>query len=424
MTDPAPSIRPRCFPAFSPVKGTGRRFATSYWGNAWIDALEAAALDEEELKVARRYARKGQVGAITVSSGRISALVSDGDPDDQRHATVRLPTHDDRTWDRLDRQLLTAGHLAALVDGQLPQDLVEDSATIGAPILPALGELDPECDCDEPEHPCRHAGALAYQFGWLLDADPFLIFLLRGRDRRALLESLQLLAATPAPDDLGPTVAEIYRLDPAPLPDLTALLAEPRPTSTAARAVASAAGTALVDPKALSLLLRDVRGRSERLLQGDRTGSGGGVLVGTGTTDWQDAVRMVAGLPGPAAREAVARATGHSITTVQRAAAAWSSAGPDGLTVLESPWTPPPAADRLLREALARLPDSGPEDGPTVRAWRNRWTLGPGAGQVRYGQDRRWYAYRRRLDAWWPAGEPSATPDIAVAIALGALPAE
>lgn len=57
-------------------------------------------------------------------------------------------------------------------------------------LLPGVGDLDPECDCPDWGNPCVHAGALCYQAAWLLDADPFVLLLLRGRGREEIVTAL------------------------------------------------------------------------------------------------------------------------------------------------------------------------------------------------------------------------------------------
>ncbi|WP_307804503.1 SWIM zinc finger family protein, partial [Micromonospora echinofusca] len=218
--------RARSFPAYPPGRRIGRRFADTWWGNAWIEAMERTALDPDQLVRGRRYAFAGQVGPITVSPGRISAGVHDGDQYAAHTTRVRLTTLTDRQWDRLlDRIAARSGHIAALLDREMPADLVDAADDAGVPLLPGYGDLDPECDCPSWDQPCRHAAALAYQAAWLLDRDPFVLLLMRGRAEAELTEELRqrnARRAAPANDrDDRPTgvPAELaHRTPPAALP--------------------------------------------------------------------------------------------------------------------------------------------------------------------------------------------------------------
>src|SRR5205085_2848197 len=67
----------RTFAALPPARGGG--FARTWWGQAWLKALEDTALDGQQVKLGRRHARAGAVGAVSVRPGRITAVVQDRD---------------------------------------------------------------------------------------------------------------------------------------------------------------------------------------------------------------------------------------------------------------------------------------------------------------------------------------------------------
>ncbi len=185
----------RTFAAFPPARGRG--FATSWWGRAWLQALEDTALDGQQLKQGRQLARQGGVGAVSVRPGRITAIVRDRDGTAHR-SDVLLQRLDADDWDRfLDMAVDRAGHIAALLDREMPPHLVEDAAGAGVDLLPGIGDLEPECTCGAWDH-CPHSGALCYQVARLLDADPFVLLLMRGRDERRLLDELQVRSAARA----------------------------------------------------------------------------------------------------------------------------------------------------------------------------------------------------------------------------------
>ena len=57
----------------------GAARARTWWGKAWVRAVEEAAYAEEDLRRGRRLARGGRVGGITVEPGRFLAAVEEGD---------------------------------------------------------------------------------------------------------------------------------------------------------------------------------------------------------------------------------------------------------------------------------------------------------------------------------------------------------
>lgn len=119
----------RTFAALPPARARG--VTQSWWGRAWLRALEDAALDASAVKAGRRLARAGGVRAVTVRPGRVTAVVRDrGGP--AHRADVLVPELSEEEWGRfLDMAVEQAGHLAALLDGELPTHLVEDAAAGG-----------------------------------------------------------------------------------------------------------------------------------------------------------------------------------------------------------------------------------------------------------------------------------------------------
>jgi uncharacterized Zn finger protein len=185
--------------------------------------MEDAALDATLLRAGRRFAGSGRIGPITVSPGRISATVED--PDGIYDVVVHLAELTAAEWDRLlDQVRAEAGHLAALLDREVPRSLVRSADAADVALLPTIGDLESECDCPDIGDPCQHAAGLCYQAAWLLDDDPFVLLLLRGRGADELLDVLGREPAAPEPvaaqRDVDRVVAATtaYTTDPAGLP--------------------------------------------------------------------------------------------------------------------------------------------------------------------------------------------------------------
>ncbi|MFC4329505.1 SWIM zinc finger family protein [Streptomyces andamanensis] len=392
-------------PATAPEGRTEPGFAQTWWGEAWTTALEDGALDAARLARGRDYARTGHVDAITVTPGLVLAYVQGSRPRPYR-VQVRMRTLDDAEWDRfLDAAAERPGHIAALLDKEMPQSL----ADCGVPLLPGPYDLEPHCSCPDRGHPCKHAAALCYQTARLLDADPFVLLLLRGRGERDLLDALSRRSAARAARDAqdrdpeplpGERATEALARRPLPLP--APLPPPPHPGQPPA--YPSAAGGP--DPFALDQLATDAAARAHALLTSGRDPVGGLTL-------WQDAVRLAAARPGSGLTAAtrslyasLASATGRTTAELARAVAAWRQGGAEGLAVLEDPWDPP--AGRFDR-ARPLLLAAGL---PPFRPHRNRLTHPVGRLQLRLGRDHLWYAYESEPDRddWWPRGTPAPDP--------------
>ena len=180
-------------PRVAPRRGAAR--ATTWWGKAWVRAVEEASYAEADLRAARALARGGQVGQIATEPGRYVASVEDA----RGLWTVggTLPVFDDAGVSALvETVAAAAGRVAALVAGELPHELVEQADEAGAELLPSGYELGSICGCDHWTDPCVHALTVLYQLAWLVDADPFVLFQLRGLPRDELLARLHARTVT------------------------------------------------------------------------------------------------------------------------------------------------------------------------------------------------------------------------------------
>ncbi|WP_407703254.1 hypothetical protein [Streptomyces solincola] len=359
----------RTFPPVPPAEGDEGRFAASWWGNAWVEALEDSALDPARLARGRAYAARGHVDAVTVTPGRVTAYVHGTRPRPYR-ADIRLGVLGDDDWERF---------------------------------------LD-------------SAAALCYQVARLLDEDPFVLFLLRGRGeqeilaalgrRNAALEAAEsaaggLAGPSAAPETAAlPAYAVLTSVPPAPLPPPLPLPEHP------GRPPVYPEDPGAPDVLALELLATEAAVRAHARLATGRDPV-------AGLTVWQDAVRLAAAHPGSgltAATRALYRdladALDRTPADLARAVAAWRQGGLPGLAALEEAWDPPAGPFDRARPLLiaAGL--------PLFRPWRNR--LSTPAVQLRYGRDGRWYGYESDpgREDWWPRGAPDADPIGALADVL------
>ncbi|MFJ9725817.1 SWF or SNF family helicase [Streptomyces sp. NPDC101209] len=412
----------RTFASLPPAHG--QAFARTWWGRAWLKALEDAALDSAQLKAGRRLARAGAVGAVSVRPGRITAVVQDRDGSAYR-ADVLLAELDDEQWNRLlDMTVERAGHVAALLDRDMPPHLVEDAAAAGVDLLPGMGDLEARCDCDAWDH-CGHTAALCYQVARLLDQAPLALLLMRGRGEQALLTGLQARSASPAARasaDEGVDAAEAYAAGGIlpPLPALPDLPAEPGTPPSLDTGTPPAAG---IDPGALRHLAARTAAEAHRLLaealhaetllaeelhaEPERD------CAVEELTVTQDAVRLALGAPPEAVADRLAEGSGRDREALAPATRAWELGGAAAAEVLEEEWT---VSGETLTRARAALEGAwDDEERPSLRAVGNRWTVVDSPAQLRLGRDGRWWPYREEHGRWVPAGGASRDPATALA---------
>ncbi|GAA3530615.1 SWIM zinc finger family protein [Amycolatopsis ultiminotia] len=373
-----------------------RTFGRTWWGRAWVEALEQRArLDPNRLPRGRTYARKDTVQELAVAPGEITARVRGSRPQPYR-VTIRMRQFTPQEWDTLlDVAGRRLGHSAALLDGELPEELAAQSRAAGADLLPGPGDLRPRCSCPDPANPCKHVAAVYYLVADEVDTDPFTLFTLRGRPREEVLSRLRELRAPGAtrqarPPDPGLTPKTAYARRVAPVPPLPEVPGEPGPPAVLdldppARTgwTSAALGALAADGAAFALdLLRTGGALADLTFEEDLA---------------RRAARRCAGVP------ALAAAAGVPPADLAAWAQAWHEAGRSGLAVLREPWAPGPGP---LAEARADLADSGLTGTP--RTWRNRITLGE--LQLRYGRDHRWYRFVRSTGRWRLDGPPAERP--------------
>jgi len=399
---------------------TRQSFGKTWWGKAWVDALEhRARLDPNRLPRGRTYARTGRVMDLTVGPGEVTAPVH-GTRVTPYLVRVRVRMFEPAEWDRLlDAIAAKAAHTAALLDGELPIEVVADAAAVGVELLPGPGEIGPRCSCPDWADPCKHAAAVIYLVAPVLDADPFALLLLRGRTRNDILAGLRQRRAAPSrtrrgdsetepttmgrPADLGVEARRAWGQfptgdpDPVPVP-LPAVPLPPRhPGAPAPLAVAPPPWSGLRAPD-LSDLAADAARRAWALCAGD--GDGGLTL-----DPELDVIRRAAGLlatPSRRGLEDLALRAGYRPAELGRLAQAWRTGGADAVEVMSDSWSASPEALDEGRMAL------GPVG--AARVWNNRLTVGTTGIQLRLSRAGRWYRFERSGTNWELVAGPETDP--------------
>ncbi|WFE29611.1 SWIM zinc finger family protein [Solwaraspora sp. WMMD791] len=238
--------RPRRVDGGLRARSTRGTIGQSWWSRRFVDVLESFALGTR-LTRGRSYARAGQVLALTVAPGAVTAQVQGSRPRPYQ-VRIGLTPFGAPVWQRVEQTLAgQALYSARLLAGDLPPELEEVFAAAGAPLFPSgVDELTMRCNCPDEAVPCKHLAATCYLLAEEFDTDPFQILHWRGRDRATLLAQLRRArtggdVTAPAPEgdpaadgpavagspvgaaaalaDLAPPVADVdFWRPPVPLP--------------------------------------------------------------------------------------------------------------------------------------------------------------------------------------------------------------
>ncbi len=423
----------------NPAGAGQQEFGRTWWGRAWLEALEQRArLDPDRLPRGRDYARSGAVGELTLAPGEARARVQ-GRKTEPYEVRIRVRRFTGDEWDRVLAAISARlGHAAALLDGELPPEIADDAASAGLDLLPGGGELGPRCSCPDDADPCKHSAAACYLLTDVLDTDPFALFLLRGRTRDQVLAGIRArrrgaapgqaaMQGTAASDHAGagspptasqPTASQPTASQPAADEGVDARTAFGAPESAAPIPAAPlpprrpAAPAALpVDPPPWRPGLREdlVELAADAASRAWEMAVGLSADAGLSLDPDADLARMAARALGTPAFAALAARSGVGERDLARQALAWRQGGPAGLDLLRAEWEPAaddPDAARLLTAARAALRAKTGAAQAVIRG--NRVTAG--RLQLRLGRDLCWYPYARSDDDWEPSGAPEADP--------------
>ena len=169
----------------APVKISGRAMATTYWGKAWCENLEAYSDYSNRLPRGRTYARNGSVIDLQIKKGKIEAIVSGSNI---YSISISIETLPKASWTRLKGECSRS--IASLIDllqGRFDAGVMQRLAHPTDGLFPRPKEIKMKCSCPDSAGLCKHLAAVLYGVGNRLDMSPELLFALRNVDHLELV---------------------------------------------------------------------------------------------------------------------------------------------------------------------------------------------------------------------------------------------
>lgn len=166
--------------------------ASAGWGARWRAVMDAAgASAARPLQRGHALARRGVVDDLRVEPGQITATVAEDRATPYR-VELRWAQPTASAWDDAVAVLRSEIRFtAALLDGDLPDELADVLAEAGIELVPDLDDLVSSCSCPDRSVVCRHVAAVHAAVGALVDRDPTVLLRLRGRSRQQVLGDLR-----------------------------------------------------------------------------------------------------------------------------------------------------------------------------------------------------------------------------------------
>lgn len=171
---------------------TPRRVRTAYVPAAMrlLDAVSRLT-DQGRISRGRQYADSGHVVGLTVANGRVHGRVA-GSQNEPFTVTVQLP------YRSTDDVAKVTGQLARTTNGlKRARSGDVDDALLDILLAEDPSDIRFQCDCPDPSVVCKHIVAVVEKLATKLDADPSLLFQLRGLDlaglERAVTEQARIV---------------------------------------------------------------------------------------------------------------------------------------------------------------------------------------------------------------------------------------
>ena len=170
------------------LKTKRKTYGNTWWGQAWVEALEG--MGTNRLMRGKTYANAGRVKNIKISDGKLSASVK-GSYYGSYNIKISLEKFSKNEIKKI-KEIITENSSIAieLGMGNLPESLLELIKKEKITLLPKIWrDLKSSCSCPDSANPCKHLAAVYYMLANEIDKDPFIIFNLKGIEKKELIDS-------------------------------------------------------------------------------------------------------------------------------------------------------------------------------------------------------------------------------------------
>lgn len=205
-----------------PVEIEGKTIARTFWGKGWCSHLESFSDYANRLPRGRTYVRNGSVCHLEVQPGRIEAMVAGSS---LYKVAITIEKLKAPAWKAIkERCSGQIGSMLELLQGKLSDQVMTVVSDRQEGLFPKPGEMKFSCSCPDWAAMCKHVASALYGVGNRLDAEPELLFLLRGVDAQELIAAELALPSAEkgmaedalADDDLGAIFGVDLDADPEP----------------------------------------------------------------------------------------------------------------------------------------------------------------------------------------------------------------
>ena len=163
---------------------------SKWWSKRLISVLKSYGWDSR-LSRGARYARSGQVIKIDIDKGNVDAYVQ-GSRAKPYHIKIMLPLISEEQWENMFKMLNDHREIVSeLLNSNVPvelEDLLEENNV--SLFVKTPDDIEMSCTCPDYAIPCKHIAAVFYILAENFDTDPFLLLLLRGKNKQEIMSAV------------------------------------------------------------------------------------------------------------------------------------------------------------------------------------------------------------------------------------------
>ena len=165
-------------------------FVKSWLASQWTQSFEEFSSPSRQNR-AKNYVRERHVLYFHIYPGEIKALVQGSEPNPYT-IHIRVKQWSEEEWNTFFTTFpLHFLRIAECVSGIISSQLDEHCSSNGLSIIPDfITDISLGCNCQDSELFCKHVLAVLYMIGIVFDTDPFAMFILRGKYRNEVIETL------------------------------------------------------------------------------------------------------------------------------------------------------------------------------------------------------------------------------------------
>ncbi|KJU84690.1 SWF/SNF family helicase [Candidatus Magnetobacterium bavaricum] len=165
-------------------------FGNTWWGKAWVTAMEKIDYNTNRLPRGRRYANNGSVREIKISEGNVKAKVKGSRPSPYK-IDIELPKFTEKQIKEIEGIIHDNPALCSMLSiGQLPEGILSLLDSHKIHLFPSSwNDVQSNCSCPDWANPCKHLAAVYYIIANEIDKNPFIVFNLRGMPTERLISA-------------------------------------------------------------------------------------------------------------------------------------------------------------------------------------------------------------------------------------------